>query len=135
MSDSNDNGTLDGRPPIWAGHLGPLVVSDLDKAVDFYRRLGLRPATRRDDLVSLEMRGGTHLVLLLGDEQPTTGPTSREAPFDLMVDDLPAFRASIVAAGIDPGPIEEAGAHHRCWVTDPDGHRIRIHDSHVTGPV
>ncbi len=131
MADSDATGALDDRPPIWVGHLGPLVVGDLDEAVDFYRHLGFRPATRRDDLVSLEMRGGTHLVLLLGDEEPTGG----EAPFDLMVDDLPAFRASIAAAGIDPGPIEAAGAHQRCWVTGPGGYRMRIHDSHVVGPV
>lgn len=52
-----------------------------------------------------------------------------------MVEDLPTFRSSIEEAGIDAGPIEEAGAHHRCWITDPGGHRIRIHDSHVVGPV
>ena len=131
MADRTGLSAADGRPPIWAGHLGPLVVSDLDEAVDFYRRLGFRPATRRDDLVALEMRGGTHLVLLNGEAEPP----GLEAPFDLMVDDLPAFRASITSAGIDAGPIEMAGAHHRCWVSDPDGHRIRIHDSHVIGPV
>lgn len=131
MTDRTSPASEDGRPPIWAGHLGPLVVGDLDEAVDFYRCLGFRPATRRDDLVSLEMRGGTHLVLLRGDEESA----GREAPFDLMVDDLPTFRASIASAGIDVGPVEVAGAHHRCWVTDPGGHRIRIHDSHVVGPV
>lgn len=131
MGDRTGDGVADDRPPIWVGHLGPLVVGDLDEAIDFYRRLGFRPATRRDDLVSLEMRGGTHLVLLRGDEEPT----GREAPFDLMVEDLPAFRTSIVSTGIEVGPIEVAGAHHRCWITDPGGHRIRIHDSHVVGPV
>jgi catechol 2,3-dioxygenase-like lactoylglutathione lyase family enzyme len=131
MDDRTIRGAEDDRPPIWAGHLGPLVVADLDDAIDFYRRLGFRPATRRDDLVSLEMRGGTHLVLLRGEEEPT----GREAPFDLMVDDLPTFRARVRSAGIKAGPIEVAGTHHRCWVTDPGGHRIRIHDSHVVGPV
>ncbi|MEL6985150.1 MAG: glyoxalase/bleomycin resistance/dioxygenase family protein, partial [Actinomycetota bacterium] len=91
----------------------------------------LRPAARGDDLVSLEMRGGTHLVLVRGDGQSV----DREALFDLMVEDLPVFRASMVSAGVDVGPIEVAGAHHRCWVTDPGGHRIRIHDSHVVGSV
>ena len=131
MSNRTGRSATDDRPPIWAGHLGPLVVADLDEAVDFYRHLGFRPATRRDDLVSLEMRGGTHLVLLRGEEEPA----GQEAPFDLMVEDLQAFRVSIVSAGIDASPIEEAGAHHRCWVTDPGGHRIRIHDSHVVGSV
>ncbi len=131
MGDQTGRGTADERPPIWAGHLGPLMVGDLEEAVDFYRRLGLRPAARGDDLVSLEMRGGTHLVLVRGDRQSV----DREAPFDLMVEDLPVFRASMVSAGVDVGPIEVAGAHHRCWVTDPSGHRIRIHDSHVVGSV
>lgn len=119
------------RPPVWVGHVGPLVVGDLEEAIAFYRRLGLHPGFHHDDMASMEMRGGTHLVLLRGDEEPD----GREAPFDLMVDDLQSHRATLLATGIDASPIERSGAHERFWITDPGGHRIRIHDSHVVGVV
>ena len=127
--------TADRRPPIWAGHVGPLVVDDLDAAIAFYVALGLRPAARTPDLASLELRGGTHLVLR---PDPGGGPGPAdpvEAPFDLMVDDLPATRARLIAAGLDPGPIERRGNHGVFVVTDPDGHRVAIRDSHVVGIV
>ena len=76
------------RPPIWAGHIGPLAVDDLDASVAFYRRLGLRPAAMTETLVSMELRGGTHLVLKPADG--TVEPV--DAPFDLMTDDLEGRR-------------------------------------------
>ena len=125
-----DTGTNDERPPIWAGHLGPLPVTDLAASKAFYRALGLRLATDLDHMASMELRGGTHLVLQLADEAE---PADR--PFDLMVDDIEATRSSLIAAGLDPTPIEPSGAHHKILVTDPDGHRIPIYTSHIVGVV
>jgi len=119
----------DERPPIWVGHVGPLIVRDFAPAIEFYERLGLRLATDLDHIVSLEMRGGTHLVLNLGE------PAGGEAPFDLMVDDVSALRDELVAGGLDVGPVERSGNHERLVVEDPDGYRVRIHDTHVVGPV
>ncbi len=122
------------RPPIWAGHIGPLFVNDIERSITFYRTLGLRPAARTDALVSMEMRGGTHLVLrpVHGTDDPVE-PV--DAPFDLMTDDLVASRSAIIAAGYEATDIEASGNHHRFIVTDPTGHRIRIHNSHVVGVV
>ena len=119
------------RPPIWAGHIGPLHVDDLDASIAFYSRLGLRTAVVADHLVSMEMRGGTHLVLRPSDGETEAG----DAPFDLMADDLEMIRSTMVDAGYTVGDIERSGNHHRLIVTDPTGHRIRIHDSHVVGVV
>lgn len=119
------------RPPVWIGHVGPLRVADLAESVAFYERLGLRPGFHHDGMASMELRGGTHLVLV---EDADVVP-GQEAPFDLMVDDLAQTQVCCAAASIDSSPIEQAGAHERFWVTDPSGHRIRVHDSHVVGAV
>jgi hypothetical protein len=52
------------KPPVWVGHVG-----------------------RNEHVAVLEMRGGTHLILLPGTVTPGA------APFDLMVDDLDATHA------------------------------------------
>ena len=129
----------DPRPPIWVGHVGPIHVADLEVAVGFYRALGLRPAVRLDHMASMEMRGGTQLVIYPND--PSDGPAwtegdgPLEAPFDLMVDDIDGARDGLVAAGLAPEPMEELRNHRRFYIQDPDGHRIAVLDSHVVGPV
>lgn len=120
----------DDRPAIWIGHAGPLVVPDLDRGVEFYESLGLRRIHGNRELAALQLRGGTHLVLLAS----TDAPEASDAPFDLMVDDLAAVHRRAVCAGLQPSPIERGGAHHRFVVTDPGLNRVRIHDSHVVGP-
>lgn len=117
------------RPTVWIGHAGPVEVRDLARAVAFYEAVGLHRIHGNDAMVALQLRGGTHLVLLAVD-----GPVAPVSlPFDLMVDDLSALRDRLVAAGFDAGPIECRGAHERFDVCDPAGHRVRIHDSHVVG--
>lgn len=121
--------SVEGRPTIWAGHIGPIRSVDLDRAADFYRRLGLRPAARTEHLRSMELRGGTHLAIVEGEPEPG------DVAFDLMVDDVHETRAALRRSGIEVGAVEQAGNHQRIVVVDPDGHRVRIHDSHVIGMV
>ena len=75
------------RPPVWIGH-ARLTASDLDRSADFWRTVGMREVERNEQIVVLELRGGTHLVLL-----PGTPGGSAAASFDLMVEDLDATRA------------------------------------------
>ena len=120
----------DGRPEIWIGHAGPLVVPELRRAVEFYETLGLRWIHGTDELAALQLRGGTHLVLLAG----SASDRPVDAPFDLMVDDVERLRGRAVTAGFEATPIERCKAHARFVVTDPGGNKIRVHDSHVVGP-
>ena len=122
--------TVDARPTAWLGHAGPVEVPDLGSAVAFYEAVGLHRIHGNDSMVALQLRGGTHLVLLAA----AGGVEPVELPFDFMVDDLAAMRDRLIDAGADPGPIERRGAHERFDVRDPAGHRVRIHDSHVVGP-
>lgn len=118
------------RPPVWIGHAGPVGATDPDASIEFYEALGLRFIHRNDRIAALQLRGGTHLVVDTSGEVETTDA----APFDLMVDDIAAYHRHLVAAGLQPAPIEQLRAHQRFWITDPSGHRIRVHDSHVVGP-
>jgi catechol 2,3-dioxygenase-like lactoylglutathione lyase family enzyme len=120
--------TPDTRPDVWVGHAGPICVPDLDDGIEFYSALGLHLIHRNDELAALQLRGGTHLVLLHGRSEPG------DAPFDLMVDDLEGHRTVLIDAGLEPTAIEQLGPHARFTITDPGGATVQIHDSHVVGP-
>jgi catechol 2,3-dioxygenase-like lactoylglutathione lyase family enzyme len=120
---------MDGRPPVWIGHT-VLTVADVDRSADFWRGIGMREVERNPHVAVLELRGGTHLVLV-----PGTPGDNADAPFDLMVDDLDATHAEWKARGLDPSPIEHGRIHASFSVRDPDGYRVTINSSHVIGEV
>lgn len=120
---------MEGRPAVWIGH-AVLPVSDVDRSADFWHELGVREIERNEQVAILELRGGTHLVLVGG-----TPPTDADAPFDLMVDDLYATHAHYQAHGLEPSPIEHGGIHAMFTVRDPDGRRVTVNSSHVVGEV
>jgi catechol 2,3-dioxygenase-like lactoylglutathione lyase family enzyme len=116
------------RPDLWVGHVA-MAVSDPGRAHDYYVGLGMRSVHRGDDIAITELRGGTHLVLFPGNPEPGA------APFDLMVEDLPAAHARFVAAGLDVSDIDHGDIHDSFSLTDPDGQRISVSNSHVVGTV
>jgi catechol 2,3-dioxygenase-like lactoylglutathione lyase family enzyme len=123
----------DDRPALWIGHVA-LATHDVVRSFAFYRGLGLRSvheARGTDPIAELEMRGGTHLVLVLDAEARTDG---RTAPFDLMADDLDALHDRLEASGIDVSTIAREG-HASFTFRDPDGHVVTVNDSHVSGAV
>jgi catechol 2,3-dioxygenase-like lactoylglutathione lyase family enzyme len=120
---------VDGRPAVWIGH-EILMVGDLDRSAAFWSGLGMRVVEHGDDVVVLELRGGTHLLLLPGEREPGT-----DAPFDLMVDDLEATHREWTERGLAPSAIETSPHHTRFTVRDPDGHAVTISSSHVMGEV
>jgi catechol 2,3-dioxygenase-like lactoylglutathione lyase family enzyme len=106
-----------------------MAVSDPARAHDYYVALGMRSVLRGDDFAITELRGGTHLVLERGETEPG------DAPFDLMVDDLPAAHAQFREARLDASDIIAGEVHDVFVLTDPDGKRIVVFNSHVVGPV
>jgi catechol 2,3-dioxygenase-like lactoylglutathione lyase family enzyme len=120
---------MEGRPPVWIGH-ARLSVTDVNRSADFWRELGMREVERNPHVAVLELRGGTHLVLV-----PGTVPTDPDAPFDLMVDNLEAVHTQWSNSGLDPSPIEHGPIHAGFIVRDPDGYRVTIRSSHVVGEV
>jgi hypothetical protein len=119
---------VDERPPVWIGHT-LLGVSDVGRAAGWWHEIGMREVERNDEVAILELRGGTHLILVPGE------PHAGGAPFDLMVEDVDATHRDWSARGIDVGPITQ-GRNHRSFVaTDPDGYVVTVSSSHVIGPV
>lgn len=118
------------RPPVWVGHV--LMETDrLDQTSEFMQKLGMRRVVQRPEVAVLELRGGTHLVLI-AKSQVTGG----EASFDLMVEDIRAAHAKFVGLGLNPTPIERISREHEGFkLTEPAGHTVTFYSSHVSGPV
>ena len=89
---------VQGKPPVWIGH-AVLTVTDVDRSADFWREVGMREVERNEHVAVMELRGGTHLVLVPGKV------TAGDAPFDLMVEDLDAIHRQWTEQGLDPSPI------------------------------
>ncbi|MEJ2089908.1 MAG: VOC family protein [Gammaproteobacteria bacterium] len=113
------------RPPVWVGHV-TLRTRDLDASEAFMKNMGLRSMFRSDEVAVLELRGGTHLVLL-PDESAAPG----DAYFDLMVEDVDAARAAFEAQGLEVSAMERGEIHDSFRVTEPGGNRIAVNSTHV----
>jgi catechol 2,3-dioxygenase-like lactoylglutathione lyase family enzyme len=116
----------DERPRVWVGHI-TLPTPDLPATRSFMVELGMRPIAEGDDFAVLELRGGTHLVLL-----PTKEPASGSAYFDLMVDDLEGTHARLRALGLTVSEIEAGRIHRSFTVRAPSGHTLTFNSSHVS---
>jgi hypothetical protein len=121
--------TPDPRPALAIAH----VVLETDRMAEsaaFMRSIGLRPIFEGPETSVLELRGGTHLILIRKDVIQ-----GGDASFDLMVDDLQATHRRFVALGLAPSPIEARRSigHEVFTVREPAGHRITIFSSHASG--
>ncbi|MEM8769092.1 MAG: VOC family protein [Pseudomonadota bacterium] len=110
------------RPPVWIGHVA-LKTPDLDASANFMETVGLRPIFRGDEVVVLELRGGTHLILQPGE--------AGSAEFDFMVEDLDASHTAMAGSGYTVSEIERGRIHDTFRVTEPGGNVIRVNSTHV----
>jgi catechol 2,3-dioxygenase-like lactoylglutathione lyase family enzyme len=118
----------DPRPTMWVGHV-VLAVPDVQKTKEFLLTLGLRDAEPAASIGIVELRGGTHILVLPG--APVSAGT--EAPFDLMVEDLEAFHARLESEGFKPSAIESSPHHRYFLLHEPGGHAITVNSSHLSG--
>lgn len=102
----------------------------MNESAQFMRTIGMRPIFDGPQVSVYEMRGGTHLILMLKDRV-----AGGSAPFDLMVDDLHATHARFTSLGLAPTPIEDRAAiHHQVFtVLEPAGHVVTFFSSHASG--
>jgi catechol-2,3-dioxygenase len=121
-------------------------VVDLERSCQFYSNLGIPPFFTDDEVAIIELRGGTHLILLSVDSmagesiaESLTGQFHKRfsEQFDLMIegkglDELKNYRSEIVNRGIAAGeiPDETFFGHHLFCTKDPDGNGITIYTSH-----
>ena len=122
-------------------------VADLKSSCQFYSKLGLPPFATDEKVAIIELRGGTHLLLLEVDQlagegiaQSLTGQFHQRfsEQFDLMIegkglDELKKYRSELISRGIAAGeiPDETFFGHHLFCIKDPDGNGITIYTSHA----
>jgi catechol-2,3-dioxygenase len=134
-----------GDPELAAAHL-VFKVADLKRSCQFYSNLGLHPFAIDEQVAIIELRGGTHLLLLEGDQlgedmaESVTGQFHKRLSeqFDLMIkghglNELKQYRLEIISRGIAAGeiPDEMFFGHHLFCIKDPDGNGITIYTSHA----
>ncbi len=102
----------------------------MEESAHFMRTIGMRPIFQGPEVSVYELRGGTHLILMLKSKIVVGN-----APFDLMVDDLHAIHQRFTSLGLVPSPIEARPAidHEVFTVREPAGHVITFFSSHVSG--
>ena len=124
-----------------------LKVADLKSSCQFYSNLGIPPFAIDEEVAIIELRGGTHLVLLQVDQpagegiaESLTGQFRKRFSerFDLMIegkglDELKKYRSELISQGITAGeiPDETFYGHHLFCIKDPDGNGITIYTSHA----
>lgn len=118
----------DRRPEVWVGHIA-LTVPDVAAAREFFRHLGMRDLMGEGSTAIMELRGGTHLVLMPEGRRVS----NTDAPFDLMVDDIDAYHLQLGHAGLSPSGIFQGPYHRRFTVEAPSGHRMTIVSTHASG--
>ena len=122
-------------------------VADLKSSCQFYSNLGIPPFAIDEEVAIIELRGGTHLVLLEvgqlageGIAESLTGQFHKRLSeqFDLMIkgkglNELKKYRSELISRGIEAGaiPDESFFGHHLFCVKDPDGNGITIYTSHA----
>ena len=122
-------------------------VADLKSSCQFYSKLGLPPFATDEKVAIIELRGGTHLLLLSVDEpagediaESVTGQFHKRfsEQFDLMIegkglDELKKYRSELISRGIVAGeiPDESFFGHYLFCIKDPDGNGITIYTSHA----
>ncbi len=107
-----------------------LETDRMDETAQFMRAIGMRPIFDGPQVSVYELRGGTHLILML-----KGCFAGGDAPFELMVDDLRVTHERFVSLGLAPTPIEHRPAvHHEVFtVREPAGHVITFYSSHASG--
>jgi len=106
-----------------------METSRLEETASFMRKLGMRPIVQRPEVAVLELRGGTHLVLLAN-----ANAVAGDARFDLMVEDLETTHRTFVELGLEPTPIQRFSPEHEGFkLREPAGHVITFYSNHVSG--
>lgn len=129
MLDPSSTKTADDpRPGVWVGHV-VLPTGDVPAANAYWTSLGMRALESGDGFAVLELRGGTHLVLV-GSDAPLAAGTS--CPFDLMVEDVDSTHAHYSSLGLEPSEMKRNDIHDSFTIVDPSGYVLTVNSSHVS---
>jgi len=119
----------DQRPTVGVAHV-VLQTDRMEESARFMRTIGMRTIFDGPQVSVYEMRGGTHLILMLKDEI-----VAGDDSFDLMVDDLQATYQQFASLGLAPSAIEARSAidHEVFTVREPAGDVITFFSGHASG--
>ncbi len=119
----------DQRPSVGVAHV-VLETDRMEESARFMGTIGMRPVFQGPEVSIFELRGGTHLILMLKGEV-----VPGDASFDLMVDDLHATHRHLASHGLAPSAIESRpGIDHEVFcVREPAGHLLTFFSSHASG--
>ena len=118
----------DPRPPVWVGHI-VLATTDVAKSNDYWVTAGMRPIENGDGFAILELRGGTHLVLV-GSDAGVSKDTP--CPFDIMVEDVDEAHLRYEKLGFAPSDMSRGDIHDSFTMVDPSGYVVTVNSSHVS---
>jgi catechol 2,3-dioxygenase-like lactoylglutathione lyase family enzyme len=119
----------DPRPSVWIGHQR-VTAADVAATTAFWEKVGMRIVHEDGDFAVLELRGGTHLVVVGSSTSPAD-----DVPFDVMVDDIDETWARLRDAGLEPTEIQPGRIHSSFTIDDPAGRPVTVNSSHIVGPV
>lgn len=117
----------DPRPPVAVGHVS-IAVRDVAAAARWFAALGLREIAAGAGYAVLELRGGTHLVVERAARRIRPG---REAPFDLMYDDIDAAFRRCRRLGFKTSRVRAGAIHRSFTIAGPEGYRVTVNSSHA----
>lgn len=140
-----DTATIDnpkagsGEAPLRLGGLDHVVlrVGDLDRAIDFYRRvLGLRVERELQKPRLVQLRAGASLIDLVpaagspGEAGDKAGRNMDHFCIQVRGFDAVALKAHLSANGVDPGEVHERygaeGYGPSIYFADPDGNTVEL---------
>jgi catechol 2,3-dioxygenase-like lactoylglutathione lyase family enzyme len=123
-----------------------MVVRDIARSVEFYRRLGFQPSVEWSTYAKLANGAGILHFAAEGDPPPDRPHVALRAPDDtanavaaaivVQVANCRRACADLVAAGVEllTEPAEpEWGGEVRAFVRDPDGHLVEINEALFVG--
>jgi catechol 2,3-dioxygenase-like lactoylglutathione lyase family enzyme len=108
----------------WKLELVVIPVTDVDRAKDFYVRIGFN--ADHDHTVSPELRfvqltpPGSACSIALGQGLTDAAPGSVKG-LQVVVDDAEAARVALVDRGVDVGPVQNLPWGSFVYFADPDG--------------
>ena len=130
------------RGVVQASGVAPLlVVRDVGRSVEFYRRLGFQPSVEWSTYAKLANGTGILHLAAQGDPPPDRPQVALRAPDDtravvaaivVQVASCRQAYADLLAAGVEllTEPVEpEWGGEVRAFLRDPDGHLVEINEA------
>jgi len=101
-----------------------LSVSDLSDAVAFFKAIGARADTRRENFTVVELRDRTRLQLTQSKEAV---PTGNFLQFDFKVDDIDAAWRDYQTKGLNPSEITRRAPGHDSFIlVGPDACEVKV---------